>query len=262
MPEPSPALKLACTVVRNEPVAPGVQLMRLMCPELARAIEPGQFFNLDVPGDPTQLLRLPFSWSDRDVEAGEVEFAFHVVGDGTRRLAQLAVGTQTDLLGPAGHGWRVPDGLGRALLVAQGKGAVSLMALMRSLAAKGVDCDAAWGAVSSDQVLFESDIASCGATLHVATDDGSRGAAGSVADVAADLLAHNAYDAVFACASDTVMARVAAAAREASVPCQVSMERLMACGFGACTTCLVDTVNGRKGACKDGPVFDAEEVIW
>ena len=59
-----------------------------------------------------------------------------------------------------------------------------------------------------------------------------------------------------------MMAGVAAQAAKAGVPCQVSMERLMGCGFGACTTCLVDTVEGRKGACMAGPVFDAEKVIW
>jgi dihydroorotate dehydrogenase electron transfer subunit len=59
-----------------------------------------------------------------------------------------------------------------------------------------------------------------------------------------------------------MMRAVAKLAAQAGVPCQVSMERLMGCGFGACTTCLVDTVDGRKGACKDGPVFDAERIVW
>ena len=105
MPEPSTARKLGCTVALNEPLAPGMQRVRLYCPELADSIEPGQFFNLYVPGDPSQILRLPFSWSAKDVERGEVEFAVLIVGDGTRRLSELPVGTPCDLLGPAGHGW-------------------------------------------------------------------------------------------------------------------------------------------------------------
>lgn len=262
MPEPSTALKLGCTVALNEPLAPGMQRVRLYCPELAASIEPGQFFNLYVPGDPSQILRLPFSWAAKDVERGEVEFAVLIVGDGTRRLAELPVGTPCDLLGPAGHGWTVPEGAARALLVGGGSGVVPLVPLAKALGEAGVACDFVQGAPTAERVVYEEELAAAGAALHVSTDDGTRGVKGFATAVTSELLAANAYDVVYACGPQPMMAGVAAQAAAAGVACQVSMERLMGCGFGACTTCLVDTVEGRKGACMAGPVFDAEKVIW
>lgn len=262
MPEPSPALKLACTVVACEPLARDVYRMTLRCPELAAAIEPGQFFNLHVPGDPTHLLRLPFSWAVADRDAGTVEFAFAAVGEGTRRLAELPLGTQTDLLGPAGRGWRVDAACGRALLVAGGTGTVSLVPLAAALAAAGVACDFVEGQPTAEALVYEAEVEKTGASFRAATEDGTRGRAGDASDLSAELLAAGGYGAVYACGPEDMMAKVAAQAKEAGVPCQVSMERLMACGFGACTTCLVDTLDGRKGACKEGPVFDAERVLW
>jgi dihydroorotate dehydrogenase electron transfer subunit len=262
MPQTSPARKYACSVALSEEVAPGAVRMRLACPELAASIEPGQFFNLHVPGDASEILRLPFSWSNKSVEEGWVEFVFLVVGRGTQRLAALPVGTPTTLLGPAGHGWQVPQGAKRALLVAGGSGVVPLLPQARALVAAGVQVDFVEGAPYAARVLYEGEIVAAGAAFHLSTDDGSRGYAGFATGPAAELLAANAYDVVCTCGPEPMMRAVAKLAAEAGVPCQVSMERLMGCGFGACTTCLVDTVDGRKGACKDGPVFDAERIVW
>ena len=263
MPTPSTARRLPCTVVLSEPSgAPGIHRMRLACPELAASLKPGQFFNLYVPGDPSQLLRLPFSWALTDADAGWVEFSFAVVGDGTRRLAALPLGTECDLLGPAGHGWEVPEGAARALVVAGGTGTVPCVALARELAACGVACDFVEGAATAAAIIYERELTATGATLWICTDNGTRGMRGFTTQAAERLLSENAYDVVYACGPQPMMAGVAKLARAAGVPCQVSMERLMGCGFGACTTCLVDTVEGRKGACMAGPVFDAEKVIW
>ncbi len=265
MPEPSTARKLACSVALNRPLAPGVQLMRLHCPELAASIRPGQFFNLAVPGDPSHLLRLPFSYAHADPEAGEVEFAFRIRGEGTERLAGLAEGTPTDLLGPAGRGWTVPEGAKRALLVAGGRGIVTIVSLAEELSRAGVPFHAVQGASIGAGIVYTArleELAGSAAAVRPVTEDGSVGTTGLASEVACELVAGGGYDAVFACGPDEMMAAVSAACTAAGVPCQVSMERLMACGFGACTTCLVDTRHGRKGACKEGPVFDAEEVLW
>ena len=70
------------------------------------------------------------------------------------------------------------------------------------------------------------------------------------------------FDYVAACGPEPMMAKVATAAAKAGVPCEVSLERMMSCGFGACSTCAVETTSGMKGACMCGPVFNAEEVVW
>lgn len=260
--EASTAKKLACAVLVNEPIAPDVWRMRFECPELAASIEPGQFMNVAVPGDARHILRLPFSWSDSDPQAGWVEFAYLLVGEGTRRMTRMAAGTLFDVVGPAGHGWAVPAGASRALVVGGGSGVVPVVALARSLHEAGVACDFVEGAATAARVIYEERVLEHGAAFHVSTDDGSRGVHGFATAVVDDLLGRNAYDVVYTCGPTPMMRGVARLAADAGVPCQVSMERLMACGFGACTTCLVDTVDGRKSCCVAGPVFDAAEVVW
>lgn len=263
MPNPSPAYCHEATVLANAEIAPSVFKMTFACPGLASAIQPGQFFNLAVPGDERQMLRLPFSFADADPERGEVTFAYLVVGDGTRRLSQLAPGTTTDLLGPGGHGWVVPEGASRALLVGGGSGVVPLVPLVSALASAGAAVDFVEGAPTSARVIFEEEVRAAGAErFEVSTDDGTRGVKGFATAVVSELLAQSRYDVVYTCGPAPMMRAVAQLAADAGVACQVSMEKGMVCGFGACATCVVDTVNGRKGACMNGPVFNAEEVVW
>ena len=262
MPVPSTACCYDFKILENEQVAPQMMRLRLECPELARSIEPGQFMNLRVPGDPSEILRLPFSWSCKDAQAGWVEFAYLVIGKGTQRLAGLPAGTQSDLLGPAGHGWQVPQGAKRAMVVGGGSGVVPVVPLVGALAQAGVACDFVQGAPTAARVIYEDRIVEGGAELFVSTDDGTRGTHGFTTNVAERLFAERSYDVVYACGPQPMMRGIWKLAQANGVACQVSMEKLMACGFGVCTTCLVDTTSGRKGACMAGPVFDAAEVIW
>lgn len=262
MPEPSTAYCYDFKILENEQLAPQMMRLRLECPELALSIEPGQFMNLRVPGDPSEILRLPFSWSRKDAQAGWVEFAYLIVGKGTERLAGLPAGTESDLLGPAGHGWQVPSGAKRALVVGGGSGVVPVVPLTHALAQVGIACDFVQGVPTAARVIYEDEICSSGAELHVSTDDGTRGTHGFTTAVAERLLDERDYDVVYACGPQPMMRGIWKLAEAHDVACQVSMEKLMACGFGVCTTCLCDTVNGRKGACMAGPVFNAAEVIW
>ncbi len=158
MPSPSPAYLHEATVVSNEPMAPGVMRMTLRCPELAATIQPGQFFNLAVPGDPTEMLRLPFSFAAADPASGEVTLAYLLQGNGTRRMQQMAPGTR------------------HALLVGGGSGTAPLVPLTRALASSGVTVDFVQGAPTAERVLFEEEITAAGAArVEVATDDGTRG---------------------------------------------------------------------------------------
>ena len=100
-----------------------------------------------------------------------------------------------------------------------------------------------------------------GATVNVCTDDGTLGTHGFCTDPAAELLGEGGYDYVASCGPAVMMKKVAAAAAEAGAYCEVSLERMMSCGFGACNTCNVETVDGMKGACMCGPVFDASKVV-
>lgn len=252
------------TVVSNEPVADGLARIVLRAPELAAALAPGQFVNVHVPGDASQILRIPLSFSHADAASGTVEIVYAVVGDGTRRLSEMAAGEASTAVGPCGSPWPAVEGASRACVVAGGVGITPIVACARMLAASGVAFDAVVGAQTSGRLWGADALEGLGAgTVAVTTDDGTAGRRGFTTDALADLLAAGDYDVVYACGPEVMMAGVARLCREAGVACRVSMERMMCCGFGACGTCNVAMADGTyKSCCKDGPVFDAEEVAW
>ena len=239
IPTPSPARVHDFTVVANEPVAEGVYRLTIEAPRLALAIRPGQFMSFAVPGDRTQLTRVPVSFSDVDRVVGTVETYYAVVGDGTRRLSQMTSGSMSTVLGPGGNGWYIPEGCRRALIVA---GGIALTAGKLC----GLDALEARG---------------CG-EVRVTTDDGTAGQKGFVTAEVEPMLATGAYDVVLTCGPGPMMRAVAGLAEAKGVFCEVSVERMMTCGFGACNTCNVETVDGMKGACTSGPVFDSRKVVW
>ena len=251
-------------VVSNEPVADGLMRIVMSSPELAREIRAGQFVNIAVPGDASQILRIPLSFSHADAEAGTVEIVYAVVGDGTRRLSEMAAGETSTAVGPCGNPWPAVEGARRACVVAGGVGITPVVACARMLAGAGVAFDAVVGAQTAGKLWGTDVLEGLGAgTVVVTTDDGTAGRAGFTTDALADLLAEKDYDVVYTCGPEVMMAGVARLCREAGAACRVSMERMMCCGFGACGTCNVAMVDGTyKSCCKDGPVFDAEEVAW
>ena len=251
-------------VVENGPVAAGISRLVMRAPELAAAIRPGQFMNLAVPGDASHLLRIPLSFASADAQAGTIELVYAVVGEGTARLAAMAPGDSSTVLGPCGHGWRLPDGGGRCLLVAGGVGAPPVVAATRMLADAGHACDVVIGARTAELLWGEEAAREAGAAdVRVCTDDGSCGAHGFTTDVMRELLSERAYGCVLTCGPTPMMAGVARLAAEVGIACQASLERMMTCGFGACSTCNVALVaGGYASCCKDGPVFDAAEVAW
>ena len=252
------------TVVSNEPAADGLMRVVFSAPELAAALRPGQFVNIRVPGDASQILRVPLSFSHADAAAGTVEIVYAVVGDATRRLSQMTPGATSTAVGPCGNPWPAVDGARRACVVAGGVGITPVVACARMLAGSGVAFDAVVGAQTARKLWGADVLEDLGAgTVAVTTDDGTAGRRGFTTDALADLLAQGGYDVVYTCGPEVMMAGVARICREAGVACRVSMERMMSCGFGACATCNVAMVDGTyKSCCKDGPVFDAEEVAW
>ena len=247
-------------VLANDRVAQGVGLLALRAPRTAAAVEPGQFVHLRIATGADFLLRRPFSVHRA---AGEtIEILYQVLGRGTLDLAGKVRGDVMDAIGPLGTGWEVPDGAAHVLLVAGGLGAAPLGMLAERLAARGVAVSVAQGAPTSARLVARGLFESIARRVEVATDDGSAGERGFVTVVSERLLETDQPDLVCVCGPEVMARAVAAQAAGAGVPCRVSLERLMACGIGACLSCVVTTTHGRKRACVDGPVFDAEEVCW
>jgi len=211
-----------------------------------------------------QLLRRPISvactqWDEPEDTAALI---FEIRGEGTRWLSQRKSGDKLDVLGPLGNGFDVSEA-GRYLLVGGGIGIPPLMEYGESpkwskVAVLGFRTkDKAFPAITS---RFEEN---CEHT-YLCTDDGTLGRHGFVDGQVREILEKDKdFTAILACGPKPMLKSVAAMAAEFGVPCQVSMEERMGCGVGACLVCATPMKDGTmKHVCKDGPVFNAEEVDW
>ena len=253
-------------VISNEEIASGIFEMALDAPEVAHDAQPGQFVHVRVAYAPVQFLRMPFCVYKADASTGALHICYAVVGEGTSQLAGLFADDEVDVIGPVGNGWSVPKSMTRALLVAGGAGAPAVHLLAGQLAATGIAFDMVLGAASADKLIcideMRAQLNQVGGELKICTDDGTAGTHGFVTAETDGLIASGEYDYVAVCGPTPMMANVVKPALAAGVSCQVSMEKLMACGLGACLSCIVETRDGRKRCCVDGPVFDASEVVW
>ena len=216
-------------------------------------IAPGQFVELQVEGEPKVMLRRPISIHDVDEKEGTMTLLIQIVGNGTRRLAELKEGDKLNVVYPLGHGFSLDLAAGsRAVLVGGGAGTAPLLHLSKVLKAKGVDCTIIHGGRTESLIPVRDAFAAYG-RLCIATDDGSLGHHGLVTQ-------HPAfgehYDMVYTCGPTPMMKAVARSAAERGLRCEVSLENMMACGVGACLCCVTDTDQGHRCVCKDGPVFD------
>ena len=224
-----------------------------------------------------------------------VEVVYCVLGPATLRMTTLVKGNSINIIGPLGNGFTVPAGKKRALLVAGGMGSPPLEHLAQVLTAEHptMDAIAFAGAKTKEDLPFEKpldnlsreigfwlgEFARYSISSFVATDDGSAGFKGLVSNCIIDWLSQNSISfnpaeaIIYACGPRSMLATIAKLAREKKIDCQVSMEEIMACGIGLCQSCAVKCVApggipvGDKGetyklCCKDGPVFDAKEIVF
>ncbi|MEF9841664.1 MAG: dihydroorotate dehydrogenase electron transfer subunit [Raoultibacter sp.] len=251
------------TILSNECVGPNLYLINVMLPDIASRIKPGQFVQVKLPGMEGHILRRPFSIYDVSERDGSAEILYQEVGFGTAHLHTLEAGQSLEAIGPVGQGWSVPADAKRIMLVAGGVGAAPLFMLAKQQRAAGVQVDMVLGAQTLDALVTrERYDALCKDSLQCATDDGSFGHAGFCTGLVESNIGEHLYDYLACCGPEPLMKIVAKRAVVDGIFCQISLERRMACGVGACLSCVVDTRTGKKRACVDGPIFDAEEVMW
>lgn len=257
-------------ILKNECVGPNLYVMELASPKIAGEIEAGQFVHMKIPNAQTQILRRPFSVYACNKSAHTIEILYQVVGVGTEHMTHLVPGACEDaeLMGPIGRGWQPPCALQRALLVGGGVGGAPLYLLCEDLRRAGVRTDVILGAQTKAALVCRKRYEALHpASLRCSTDDGTFGCAGFCTILVEEALKEATqenmpYDYMAVCGPEPLMKAVWNMARAANIFCEVSLERRMACGIGACLSCAVDTVGGRRRACVDGPVFCAEEVVW
>ncbi len=254
-------------VLGIEEVAPSVYVMEICSPLVCADAKPGQFVHIRVVDSPIQLLRMPFGIYDCNPQIGSIEICFQVLGEGTTQLSGLTIGDKVDVVGPIGHGWTMPASK-HAMIIAGGLGAAPMNLLARELGLRGTRVDVVLGGPTAKRLVcrdrLEASAVASGGKLYVSTDDGSEGLHGFCTQISDELLQGQGadYDYVCICGPGPMEANAVKVPMGLGIYTEASFEKLMACGIGACLSCVIDTVDGRARCCVDGPVFDVRKVVW
>lgn len=233
----------------NRPIAADIYKMALRG-DTGAITAPGQFINIRLDGFPA---RRPISVYDYDRDT--VTIIYKVVGDGTRYMSRLTPGSVLDVLSGLGNGFDIEKSGARPLLIGGGIGAAPLYRLSRELTARGAEIHVILGFGSEADMMLTDEFRALGAEVTVATADGSAGLRGFVTDAMPD----EGYTYFYTCGPAAMLSAVNERAKGSG---QFSFEAHMGCGFGACMSCSCRTRFGAKRVCKDGPVFEREEIIW
>jgi len=240
--------------------------LRISLTQSIGPIIPGQFAMVSVEGASDMLLPRPFSIHnfDNDGEGSGLDFLFKVVGKGTALLARLTVGSPVNILAPLGNGFPDPPAGYRAFIIAGGMGIAPLFPLVLRLKASLSSISVLYGAKSQEDLVCLPELLDIdGITLNITTEDGTRGEQGLVTQLLKQEKDKSETETIlYACGPEPMVRTVTDFARERKAPCWVSIERRMACGVGACLSCVVMTSDGYKRVCCEGPIFDAEEIVW
>lgn len=221
---------------------------------------PGQFAQLRVDGSKETFLRRPISINFVDTKLNQIWFLVQLVGAGSRALGRLREGDTLNALLPLGNGFSMPVSADKKhLLVGGGVGTAPLLYLGAQMNLMGMRPTFLLGARTKDMLLQMEDFERVG-DVYVTTEDGSAGEKGFVTQHS--ILFKQHFDRISVCGPSPMMKAVARFARANSVPCEVSLENMMACGLGACLCCVEKTVKGNVCVCTEGPVFDINELTW
>ena len=238
-------------ILSNEEIAEKIYRLTVNAPELAETARAGQFVQVKISDEFT--LRRPLGIASTLCE--HVKIFYRVVGRGTETLSTKKASERLSILGALGNGYSPREG--KVLLVGGGMGLAPLLC-----AAEKFSADVLMGGRNQNEVIFwQEEFRPHTDKIFITTDDGSYARKGFAIDLLPDILAAENYSAILTCGPEIMMRGVAKLAYEKNIPCEVSFEKRMACGLGACLSCSIDTVNGRKKVCKDGPIFDAKEVF-
>jgi len=221
--------------------------------------EPGQFYILQTGTAYDPLLKRPFSIYS--IQKNRLSFLYRIRGKGTLSLSQLREGDMLQVIGPLGNSYPRPDG--DFIAVAGGVGIASLLPFIRKYRQRAY---LFYGALNTDELVMLEETRELAKEIFITTDDGSDGQKGWITHAVKDFLdaAHITHhlSQIYACGPVPMLKALSEITRPAGLSCYASMEEHMACGIGACLGCMVKTVTGQKRVCKEGPIFNIEDIVW
>ena len=256
--------KTTGTVKSQEMIAPGIYSMWIQFDReenVAAQAVPGQFISMYC-NEGSRLLPRPISICEIDRDNGCLRVVYRVAGKGTEEFSKMQEGESLPILGPLGNGFTTKEG--KALLIGGGIGIPPMLELAKQLSGMGSQVQVVLG--YRDRDLFLKEEFAPYASVYVSTEDGSVGTKGNVIDAVRENGLSG--DAIYSCGPIPMLRGVKAFGEENDTDTQISLEEKMACGIGACLACVCQSrekdahshVNNKR-VCKDGPVFDARDVV-
>ena len=242
-------MKQSIFVIRSNEALTDVVYKMVLEGDTSAITNCGQFVDLRLP---EKYLRRPISVCDYDEST--LTLIYKVVGSGTEIMANLAVGTQLDVLTGLGNGYDTTLSGDRPVLVGGGVGVPPMFNLCKKLIAQGKKPQVVLGFNVASEIFLADEFKNLGAEVYIATADGSVGTKGFVTDVIKNL----EYTYFYSCGPMPMFKAMESVMKTSG---QYSFEERMGCGFGACMGCTIQTKSGYKRVCKDGPVFFREEVF-
>lgn len=239
--------------------------------EMAAVARPGNFVAISVGGaNSSMILRRAFAIyraSDRGQYGGTIELVVAPHGQGSKWLTSLDIHDRVNMVGPLGTHFGIPSEPVSALLVGGGYGSAPLFGLAEVLKERGCRVDMVLGASVAGKIYAPLEGKRSVNSLTITTEDGSTGVKGRVTDVLPSLISKNATEIIYSCGPMAMLEAVEAVSQRHTTMHQCAVEESMACGIGICMTCVIP-VRDETGvikmmrSCIDGPVMDAERVVW
>ncbi|QGY47100.1 dihydroorotate dehydrogenase electron transfer subunit [Maribellus comscasis] len=247
-------------VVENIALNSSNFLIKLLSKKALPQIAPGQFVNVEVKNSKEIFLRRPFSVFEVDYTQNTMSLIVKILGRGSKKLTEAEDGDTINIVYPLGKSFSYPEKEDKVLLIGGGSGVAPMLFLAKESGLVKENVDILLGARSKEDHIDVSDYAKYG-NLHYTTEDGSLGEKGFVTHHSIFEQINN-YNKIYACGPDAMMKAVAKIAKKEGVFCEVSLENLMACGFGVCLCCIEPTQKGNLCICTEGPVFNIKELKW
>ena len=248
---------LKAIVKSNATVAENIFMLTVTLPESVGKIRGGQFVNIST-GDGAHLLRRPLGVVK--AEGNDITVCYQIKGDGTRNLSTLKDGAELNILLPLGNGFML-DAYKNVAVIGGGVGVFPLIATIREYC-NTVNFHSYIGFRNKSAVCLLDELEKS-KTLKVVTDDGSYGGRGNAVEAYFADAENIKADAIIACGPPIMLKALKQKlfACGNKIPCFVSLEERLACGLGACLVCVCKKQGGDNArVCKDGPVFDINEV--
>jgi dihydroorotate dehydrogenase electron transfer subunit len=236
-------------------------ILKLRSPVEIPLIKPGNFAEIQIENAPDVFLRRPFSILNLNYKEKWISFYVKAIGKGSKKLGELKKGEKVNLIYPLGNSFTLENKYRKALIVAGGSGLAPFILLGKELQKNKIQVTYLLGGKSKKDILFTDEFSKFGDVI-ITTEDGTLGEKGFVTNHSVFSSSKFDFDKMFTCGPEAMMKAVAKIAADKGIECEVSLENMMACGFGICLCCVTPTIEGNKRVCWEGPVFNSNYLKW